>query len=112
MNAHTLPAVAGPLEASVRELWPKENAPMRIKERCPICGAGLLLDAGEGTELDERTGEWIATEVNVECESEPDIDSDEWDAWHRWHYSTPYVDWLPLEQMILRAVRASYYFAP
>ena len=103
---------ASAVDRGVRVLWPKEHAPLRIKARCPICGAGLLLDAGKATELDEATGEWIATEINLDCESEPDIDSDEWDEWHRWHYGMPYVDWLPLEQRILRAVRRKYHFAP
>lgn len=98
-------------QARGRIPWPKECAPLRIKARCPICGAPLLLNAGEGCELIEG-GIWIATEVSLECESEPDIDSDEWDAWHRWHYSQPYTDWLPLEQRILRAVRRRFYFEP
>lgn len=103
---------ASAVDRGVRVLWPKERSPLRIKACCPICGAGLLLDAGEATELDESTGEWIATEINLDCESEPDIDSDEWDEWHRWHYSMPYVDWLPLEQRILMAVRRKFHFAP
>ena len=103
---------ARPLDRNVRALWPKDRAPLGIKARCPICGAGLTLDAGAGTELDEETGEWIATEIELDCESEPDIDSDEWEEWHRWHYRMPYVDWLPLEQRILNAVRRKYHFAP
>lgn len=91
--------------------WPKERAPLRIKARCPICGAGLLLDAGESCEL-TTDGAWIATEVDLQCENEPDIDNEEWDEWHRWHYSQPYTDWLPLEQRILRAVRRRFYFEP
>lgn len=101
-----------PVERRVRVPWPKDRAPLRIKARCPICGAGLLLNAGESTELDDATGEWIATEINLECESEPNIDSEEWDEWHRWHYRMPYVDWLPLEQIILNSVRRKYCFAP
>lgn len=103
---------ARPLDRNARVLWPKERAPLKIEARCPICGAGLLLDAGAGTELDEATGEWIATEIDLSCESEPDIDSDEWDEWDEWHYRMPYVDWLPLEQRILSAVRRKYHFAP
>lgn len=103
---------ASVVDRGVRVPWPKEHAPLKIKARCPICGAGLLLDAGAGAELDEATGEWIATEIELDCESEPGIDSDEWDEWHRWHYRMPYVDWLPLEQRILSALRRRYHFAP
>lgn len=100
------------LDAVVRVPWPEARDPLKIKARCPICDGALWLNAGEGLELDEATGQWIATEVNLDCENEPDIESDEWYEWHRWHYSMPYVDWLPLEQRILSAVRRKYYFAP
>jgi hypothetical protein len=69
----------------------------------------LLLNAGEGCEQDAN-GEWIATEIQLHCTGEPDFSSPDWDDWHRWHYSMPYVDWLPLEQRLLRAVRKKYYF--
>ena len=97
---------------TVRVPWPKDRAPFKIKSRCPICGGGLFLDAGEGLELDNKTNEWIATEVDLTCENEPDIESDDWDSWHRWHYKMPYVDWLPLENRILHAVQRRYYFEP
>lgn len=100
------------VEGLVRVPWPKDRAPLRINARCPICGAGLLLDAGEATEFDDASGQWIATEINLECETEPDIDSDDWEEWHRGHYRAPYTDWLPLEQRILRAVRRMYHFGP
>lgn len=92
-----------------RILFPVHLAPFPISAKCPICGSKLLLDAGEGCEQDSN-GEWIATEIDLQCTSEPDIESQEWDDWHRWHYSMPYVDWLPLEQRVLRAVRLKYYF--
>ncbi|MDE2101211.1 MAG: hypothetical protein KGL39_28455 [Patescibacteria group bacterium] len=91
--------------------WPRTRAPLRIKTPCPICGAALLLDAGQGCEQ-TADGTWIATELDLQCTSEPDIDSGEWDEWHRWHYRQPYTDWLPLEQRILRAVRRRFYFEP
>ena len=66
------------------------------------------MNAGEGLELVD--GQWLATEINLDCENEPDIESAEWDEWHKWHYSMPYVDWLPLELRILAAVRRKYYW--
>jgi len=98
------------VERVVRVPWPKERAPLKIKARCPICGAGLLLNAGEACEMDDN-GEWIASEIDLDCESEPGIDSPEWDNWFQWHYSQPYIDWLPLEMKILKAVQRKYYFA-
>jgi len=40
--------------------------------------------------------------ISLECVTEPDIDSDDWPAWHRHHWSMPYVDWLPVENRVLR----------
>ena len=43
--------------------------------------------------LDEATG-WIATDLDINCDTEPDIDGPEWEGWwadhshdfcHRWH---------------------------
>lgn len=89
--------------------FPEHLAPIPIAAECPICGKPLLLNAGEGCERDEN-GEWIATELQLQCTGEPGFDSPDWDDWHRWHYSMPYVDWLPLEQRLLRAVRKKYFF--
>lgn len=101
-----------PIEPVVRVLLPEEKLPLKLKApRCPICGGALFIAAVNGAEVDD-TGEWIATDIDIDCEKEPDIDSDEWENWHKWHYSMPYVDWLPIHQHILRAVRKRYYLAP
>ncbi|MFQ6333224.1 DUF4031 domain-containing protein [Methylophilus sp. 3sh_L] len=89
--------------------FPEHLAPIPIAAECPICGKPLLLNAGEGCEQDAN-GEWIATEIELLCTSEPEFNSPDWDDWYRWHYSMPYVDWLPLEQRVLRAVRKKYFF--
>ncbi len=89
--------------------FPEHLAPIPIAAECPICGNPLLLNAGEGCEQDAN-GEWIATEIELLCTSEPEFNSPDWDDWYRWHYSMPYVDWLPLEQRVLRAVRKKYFF--
>lgn len=95
----------------VRVPWPADKAPIKIKVKCPICGAGLLLDAGEDCEQEEN-GDWIASSIRIDCESEPDIDSPEWNEWFNWHYSQPYTDWLPLELKILKQVQRKFRFAP
>lgn len=89
--------------------FPEETAPIAIDDKCPICGSPLMLNAGECLERDVN-GEWIATEVQLDCTSEPDIKSPDWDEWYRGHYSTPYIDWLPLHQKVLKEVRQKYYF--
>lgn len=95
----------------VRAPWPADKLPLRLKTPCPICGGGLLLSGVDACEQDDN-GDWIASEVTIDCETEPDIDSDEWEEWHNWHYRMPYVDWLQLELRVLKAVQRKFYFAP
>lgn len=76
---------------------------------CPICGAQLAVIESRAWNQDED-GTWFATEVDIECTTEPDIDADEWEDWHAGHYRTPYIDWLPLEQRILQWMRREFRF--
>ncbi len=73
---------------------------------CPICDGKLSTQADEWTERTDGT--WKAVTAHPECEHEPEIDSDEWDDWHRGHYSMPYLDWLPLERPLLRWLNRNY----
>ena len=63
---------------------------------CPICGGKLIIVDVDAWYLEEQTGLWIAETVYVECEHEPDIESDDWEDFDNGHYSMPYVDWLPI----------------
>ncbi len=74
------------------EIWIPPQA-----AKCPICGGRLYVSGVDEWETD--TGR--ATQITVECESEPDIDGPDWEDWFSGHYSMPYVDWLPLEEPLL-----------
>lgn len=79
--------------------------PLAMPKPCPICGAKVRL-----TDVDEwgaDDGEIIG--VSFDCETEPDIDSDEWPDWHAGHYAMPYVDWLPYEVAAKAWLNARYY---
>ena len=105
-------SVMNPVEPVVRVLWPADKLPLKLKNpRCPICGGQLLITGVDDCEMEDN-GDWIASSLNLQCEHEPDIDDPEWGEWHRWHYSQPYTDWLPIYRQILRAVQKRYYFAP
>ena len=82
--------------------------PLVLPQPCPICGAKVILTVV--IEWDADDGEII--QVEYECETEPDIDSDEWSDWHRGHYAMPYVDWLPWEVAMLRWLNWHYYYDP
>lgn len=73
---------------------------------CPICGAKVHLTAVIEWGCDD--GEIVHAEY--ECETEPDIDSDEWPGWHAHHYRMPYVDWLPWEVRMLKWLNRHYFY--
>ena len=67
---------------------------------CPICGAPI-----EITDIDEWETETMRvteTGLHINCTTQPHIDSDEWWQWHKWHWSQPYVYWLPVEARVYR----------
>ena len=80
--------------------------PLLAPKPCPICAAKVFITCViEWAE----TGRIIGFEY--ECETEPDIDSDEWREWHHGHWSMPYVDWLPWENTIQRWLDERYFYA-
>lgn len=76
---------------------------------CPICGAALMAEIDTWSRPDDGA-HWQAADegLSLTCTTAPDIDSDAWAAWHRWHYRMPYVDWLLLEAPVLAWVNARY----
>jgi hypothetical protein len=67
--------------------------PLLAPEPCPICKAKVYVTNVEAWEV--GTGKIL--EFTCDCETEPDIDSEEWWEWHNGHYAMPYVDWLPFK---------------
>lgn len=65
---------------------------------CPKCGAPLVIEELDGWEVE--TGRVLDDGVYVNCSTEPDIDADDWEEWHNWHWSTPYIDWLPIRAAV------------
>lgn len=79
--------------------------------RCPYC-EGRLYACFRGWVL-EDDGTWIGDEVELECENEPDMETEEaaWDWWLETHSEMPYVYWLPVCQKVKRWVNSQYRFA-
>ena len=70
----------------------KASKEYELRRKCPYCGGALRMTIN-GCELDEATG-WIATDLDINCDTEPDIVGPEWDGWwadhshdfcHAWH---------------------------
>lgn len=77
--------------------------------KCPICGAKVVvedvdewIEAADGLRMVSESG------VHLTCETEPDIDADEWEDWHNGHFSMPYVDWLPLQDRAVDYINSHY----
>ena len=75
---------------------------------CPYCGGKLSIRAHTWTQNDD--GAWIATGIDVDCDTEPDIDGDEWDDWNTRHSYMPYVNWLPLHERLMKWMRKRFRF--
>lgn len=80
------------------------------KAKCPICGAKIYLEDVTAWEKDDTDGTWYATEISIQCETEPDIDGDDWWDWMNGHWNTPYIDWLPLTEAVLMWLKKNYRF--
>ncbi len=80
--------------------------PLLAPEPCPICGAKVYITGVD--EWESVNGRIVHFEH--ECETEPDIDSDEWRDWFAGHWSMPYVDWLPWETRVQRWLDERYFY--
>jgi len=76
--------------------------------RCPICGAAIQVDEiSEWYEDDD--GHWKAEAVKIDCVTFPGFDDgDAFNGYMSGHWSTPYIDWLPLERRVTAWVNARY----
>ena len=74
---------------------------------CPYCNANLHASCDAWTETDDG---WIAEDIEVDCENEPDIGDEEWDSFIDSHSDFPYIYWLSVRNTIQRWINANYRF--
>jgi hypothetical protein len=78
---------------------------------CPICGGQIYLEIDEWEQEDDGLWSASASGVHVDCTTAPeDMHSAEWDDWFTAHWSMPYVDWLPVEQVVYKWLFGNYRF--
>lgn len=56
---------------------------------CPYCEARLTAQAQGWTETEPGSGVWAVDLLDMDCDSEPDIDSQAWDDWFEHHGYAP-----------------------
>lgn len=80
----------------------------RTVATCPKCDATVYAHFESWEKEDDGT--WSAQHASLDCETEPDIDSPEFNEWMRWHYDMPYVYWMPLKVRLAKWINERYYF--
>jgi len=77
---------------------------------CPICKGKLFAQFDDWQQNEDGTWGLLETGAYLDCENEPDIDSEEWGDWLDGHYSMPYVDWLPVCIRVAKWINKNYVF--
>lgn len=67
---------------------------------CPICSEPLVIECIDEWHTD--TGRVTESGLHITCSTEPSFESGDFDEWIDWHYSTPYIDWLPVKAKVYR----------
>ena len=90
---------------------------------CPICGSALVARPSWPCNLGCSwagcpchtgwllvKGQWQIESCNIDCETGPDIEDEQWWPWAAGHYSQPYIDWLPVEKKVVDWINENYRF--
>jgi hypothetical protein len=76
----------------------------RLKKPCPYCGSEMSVQA-TGWQMDDNN-EWFATDLDMNCEAEPDIDSKKWASWSREHGDNDFNEaWHARHDAVLHAMK-------
>jgi hypothetical protein len=75
---------------------------------CPYCKTPLHVQANGWTERDDGT--WRADWIDWDCETEPDIDGPDWEAWYESHSDMPYVHMLPVHDKLIAWMNEQFDF--
>ena len=75
---------------------------------CPYCQALLIASVSEWSEESDETKK--ANQIDVDCDSEPDIESPEWNDWLSSHSKLPYIYWMPIVTMIEDWINQNFRF--
>lgn len=86
----------------------KEDKEFKFKNLCPYCKGNLKYTAN-GWEEDEN-GLWMADSFDMECSTEPDIESEEWNDWFYNHSDMPYVNQLPVDLKVKKYIQSKFRF--
>lgn len=79
------------------------------KKPCPYCGGKITCTVSAWEEEDDES--WIATDLDIECGSEPPIDSRRWKDWEREHGGADWGQaWHDMKEALLRDMKRRFRF--
>jgi hypothetical protein len=84
----------------------REKLPLTLPQPCPICGAKVVMTCVTEWLVDNG----IIVGTKYECETAPDVDSDEWWPWHNGHVAMPYLTWLPWENKMTSWLNEHHFY--
>jgi hypothetical protein len=76
--------------------------------KCPYCETKLVVQVSAWDEV--MPGFGVAVSIDMNCETEPDIESDEWEEWLREHSEMPYEYQLPVDMKVMKWLNSKYRF--
>jgi hypothetical protein len=95
-DTYSIEPPSDPPVRSMRMVMPGHRWVMN-KPRCPYCGGKLTVSVNGWHK--ENDG-WVADDLQLDCEND--------DEKHEDHSDMPYMNWLPVEQQLLRWMNARY----
>ncbi len=87
------------------------NEPIKVPTdvaACPYCETLLTVTPEQWVQRDDGT--WACDGFHDQCETEPDIDTDEWEDWFSAHSVMPYVYHLPVQMKVMDWLNEHYDF--
>ena len=104
-GASDVRAPAFPLATGYRLLSATNDHKLK-NPACPYCG-GKLSFSINGCELDEATG-WFATDIDINCDTEPDIDGPDWEGWWADHSYDNCEKWHTLHERVVASLKRAH----
>ena len=102
--------ITGPLQINYQHLIGAESLiqiPTTIAV-CPYCGGRLQASFTAWEE--DANGGMKAIEMDLDCETEPPLESGDWEDWTRQHSQMPYVYMLPVHDRVLKWINKRFRF--
>ncbi len=85
------------------------NHQFKFKSLCPYCKGDLTYEC-DGWDEDDN-GQWESDgSFSIDCSTEPDMDSDDWEDWMQSHSEMPYVHQLPIDISVQKWINSRYRF--